>query len=1018
MSKEDSQGPAELAATLLGKDPEASLRRRIPPSLAERYQDIQLAGEGAMGTVYRAVDPRLGRTIALKLLKGGDPSLARRFISEARAQARIQHEHVCRVYEAGQADGEPYIVMQFIDGEPLSHVSEQLTLEQQVKLLQEVAKAVHEAHRLGMIHRDLKPGNILVEHHEDGTWKPYVVDFGLARQVEDQGQTQTGEVLGTPAYMSPEQANGDVHSLDRRSDVYSLGATLYDVIAGRPPFISDTPWKLMLMLALEDAPPLGTVKPGVPKDIETIVMKCLEREPARRYDSARALAEDLQRALDGDPLEARRASRGTLLWRKARKHKLISVVLVALVLSALGLGGVWVGAQRHAAEQARLAQEMGESVKEMELFLRAAYGLPLHDVERERDVVRARLEQIEQRMKETGKAGQGPGHYALGLGQLAMGDPEQAREHLERALAAGYSSPELEYALGRAGGELFRRALEATRRITNAQERQKKVALLEKILREPALLHLRAAVGLRIEVPEYAEGLIALYEGRNEEAISKAKEAFAKAPWLYEPKKLEADALYAEGSKYRHDAAFDYEKMKSYFVPAAAAYRMAAEMGRSDPEVHRAECELWEKMGWAAEAQGLPTGPPFATAEAACDRAVHSSSLDGRAVVQRALVLLGRVEALGADASEETVPVVEEALKTAQLGVRARPQDVMARYAQARAFYRRASLLTELGRESPMQPAIDAYRTVLSMDPGFTWALNELGNTYLEEAKKNVATGRDAEPLLQSAIRQYERAMALDPGFSLPVGGRLDALTTWLEAASSQARDTAAPLQAFFNAVVQLEQTSPGSWPAVFWKTRGYRLRALSALALGSDPRPSVASAIETVRAARGDSPDDPWLLEELGRCYLIEAEYEQRSGRPAAEAQQKARAAVSKARTLGRPKKTTLLLLSARIELESLRTTTPRDHLWQERFEAAFAFLRPPLSKPGFSSEPSQLAAELYAERARYLASTHGSPEQDVQSGLAMAAKALANNPHNREALRAKQLLQAISKEPGAPVR
>ncbi|MFY0574928.1 protein kinase domain-containing protein [Cystobacter fuscus] len=625
------------------------MHRRIPPSLSARYTDIRLAGEGAMGVVYRAVDPRLGRTVALKLLKKDNPALIQRFLAEARSQARIQHEHVCGVYEAGLAEDEPYIVMQYIDGVPLSRVRERMTLAQQVKLLQDVALAVHEAHRLGMIHRDLKPGNILVEQLGDGTWKPYVVDFGLARQVAEQGMTETGEVLGTPAYMSPEQANGDVRQLDPRSDVYSLGATLYDVIAGRPPYVSEHPWRLLLISAMEDPPPLGQVKPGVPKNLETIVMKCLERDRARRYDSAWALAEDLRRSLDGAPIQAKPASWGERLQKTMRRHKLLTGVLGALVLGVLGVCAVWVGAQRRAAEQARLARELGESVKEMELFLRAAYGLPLHDVERERDVVRARLGEIEQHLGASGDAGLGPGYTALGLGQLALGEPTRARELLEKALEAGYTSANLEYALGRALGELYRRALEETRRITEPRERQRRVALLDTSLRQPALQHLRAAMGTRLEVPEYVEGLIALYEGHHDEAIAKAKAAFGKAPWMYEPKKLEGDALYAEGSKYRHDAAFDYEKMKGYFDRAAEAYRVAAEMGSSDPAIHRAQCELWEKQGWADNSRKLPPAPAFEAAEAACGRAVRASSRDGGAVVQRALVLLARAYVGGTD---------------------------------------------------------------------------------------------------------------------------------------------------------------------------------------------------------------------------------------------------------------------------------------------------------------------------------------------------------------------------------
>lgn len=359
-------GDAPPAPQLHSLPPASSERRTVPPSLAERYEDIHFLGEGGMGTVYRGRDPRLGRIVALKLLKGADPNAWARFIQEARSQARIEHEHVCRVYEAGEVDGEPFIAMQYIEGESLSKLATQLSLEQRVKIIGEISAAVHEAHRLGIIHRDIKPGNIMVERRIDGTLKPYIMDFGLAKEVEEKGKTVTGAILGTPAYMSPEQAQGDVRTMDRRSDVYSLGATLYSLLAGRPPFVAEHPWKLLLLVAFEDAPPLSQAKKGVPADLETIVMKCLERDLARRYDSARALAEDLQRFLDGEPILGRRASFGYVLWKKARKHKLATALGSMSVFAALSLGGVWVKARQEAAARAyKIASRMAESDPEM-----------------------------------------------------------------------------------------------------------------------------------------------------------------------------------------------------------------------------------------------------------------------------------------------------------------------------------------------------------------------------------------------------------------------------------------------------------------------------------------------------------------------------------------------------------------------------------------------------------------------------------------------------------------------------
>ena len=225
-----------LAQVRSATPPEARAREEraaevpaFPVSGWERYQCVRFLGEGGMGRVFLARDPRLNRSVALKFVRGDDPGLTQRFLAEARAQARVNHERVCKVYEVGEVQGRVYIAMQFIEGRTLGALAPELSVEQKALLLREASEGVHEAHRVGLIHRDLKPSNIMVERAEDGTLRPYVMDFGLARDWTE-GATLTGAVMGTPQYMSPEQARGEVSRLDRRTDVYSLGADRKSVV--------------------------------------------------------------------------------------------------------------------------------------------------------------------------------------------------------------------------------------------------------------------------------------------------------------------------------------------------------------------------------------------------------------------------------------------------------------------------------------------------------------------------------------------------------------------------------------------------------------------------------------------------------------------------------------------------------------------------------------------------------------------------------------------------------------------
>jgi formylglycine-generating enzyme required for sulfatase activity/tetratricopeptide (TPR) repeat protein len=313
-----------------------------PPAEHERwpevagYEVLAELGRGGTGVVYKARQIRLGRLVALKILLAGaraGPHDLARFRAEAEAIARLQHPNVVQIYEVGEEKGGPFLALEYVDGGSLAARlrGTPLPAREAARLVETLARAVHAAHERGVVHRDLKPANVLLT----AGGVPKVTDFGLAKRLDTPAaHTQTGTVLGTPDYMAPEQAEGK--GVGPPADVHALGAILYHLLTGRPPFPGETPLDTMLRLRLEDPVPPSILQPGLPRDLGTICLKCLRKEPHRRYESAEALADDLRRFAAGEPIKARPVGRAERLWSLCRRNPgvaALATVAVALVLT-------------------------------------------------------------------------------------------------------------------------------------------------------------------------------------------------------------------------------------------------------------------------------------------------------------------------------------------------------------------------------------------------------------------------------------------------------------------------------------------------------------------------------------------------------------------------------------------------------------------------------------------------------------------------------------------------------------
>lgn len=627
-----------------GLDPERP--QRIGP-----YEIVGELGRGGVGVVYEAYDPRLDRVVALKtLIAGRDASEAQiqRFLREVRACAHLRHPHLVAVHDAGKSDGRFYLAMERIDGVALDTLLEErgpLPPREAARLLLPVVRALEHAHREGFVHRDVKPENILV----DGQGEAYLTDFGLALDLSEASRlTRSNQSVGTPAFMAPEQLRGR-HD-DPRVDIYALGATLYEVLTGRVPFAAESFADLVDRVLLEDPPPPRALRPSISRDLEAIVLKCLEKDPAARYPSAGALADDLERFLEGRAVEAGPPSWARRLARRLRRQRtLVAGALVAL--AGLG-GGLFLALGVEAEVQA--ARQRSRRLEAERRRLLNAHREALAHFEREEA---KRLAFVEATLAAT------PRQRLAALDRFLERYPDAWEGRVARAKTLRRLA--LERRADRNRGEddqergLLLRALTDLRIASEAAAHPEPLLLLQaEVLRAdlrdaPAARRLYRELAGRADAPPpyaaltaYARARLACADGRWEEARAALERALESWPDLSPARLLEAELLLRAG---RADEALErLDRLAGEIAVEAEACRLrgrcllalgdagsalrdalrAVELDPGDPRAHALLARVHLARGDATRAL------------AAADRAVDLSPPSPEAFLLRARAVL------------------------------------------------------------------------------------------------------------------------------------------------------------------------------------------------------------------------------------------------------------------------------------------------------------------------------------------------------------------------------------------
>jgi serine/threonine protein kinase len=914
------------------------------------YRITKEIGRGGMGAVYLAerADQQYKKRVAIKLIKRGmdTDQVLRRFRNERQILAGFDHPNIARLLEGGStSSGLPYFIMEYVEGLPIDRYCDEsnLSITKRLELFRQVCAAVSYAHRNLVIHRDIKPGNILVT--AEGI--PKLLDFGIAKILmphEDEHSTVTGLLLMTPEYASPEQAHaGNITTL---SDIYSLGILLYELLTGH------SPYQLKRVPALEVARIITETKPQIPSvvvnnitedltpesvskcregtperlrrrlrgDLDNIVLMAIRKEPQRRYQSVEQFSEDIRRHLEGHPVLARK---DTFLYRATKfiRRNKVAAAFAFLALISIIVAGI---SRWRTNQQAATFQEFGQEVTRMEAIMRYAYLLPLHNIEPEKKKVIDRIQQINQRMQTLGSQGYGPGHYAIGRGYLALHRYQEAYDHLIQAWKIyDYHQPAVANALGLSLAMLYQEKLRQSESFFSKDQLQKQKEELEKKYRDPALQFIKFGASVS-EEPEYVKAIIAFLEKHYEESLKQTEITNQKTSWLYESKVLQGQILTAVGNDQAAIGKTDLAT-RSY-EKAEKAYLEAAKKGQSDPEVYGGLCSLLVQM-ILLKMTHTGTSPEQIHREGIsyCDQALMADSqyIPAYLSVSKNYVHWGYYQRTHGqslrDSAMKAVQAVQSALKI-------NSEDSMAYLMLGNAYSSIAD--EEYEKEGDPIPYLDLadanLKIAVQKSPEDSSALYNQGSTFLTRARVELSSGKDPRQSLEKAIASLKKAISQSPKNHIFFGEL--GIAYWTKAR--------------YEIDTDLDQTDSLNNSITFYKKctdinpdymLGYTFSAAAYLYLadfqmerGDDPIPALDHAIAVYNQTFKVDPENAYSFAGVGYAFWKKGEWLYRNGQDPNPSLQLARDAIQKSI---RSNKNLLECYSMNAEVEILGARYAIDH-------------------------------------------------------------------------------------------